>query len=140
MGDGLLAEFARVVDAVACAVAVQREMAKRNAGVPDEGRIDIRVGVNLGDVIVVATATINPNRTMIWSSPLIARIAAKFSLTLQTTNVRSGGHHRRPPSPASTQRRRARHRQRLSQRWQPFSRPVADGVSAAPARGCADGA
>jgi len=36
-----------VVDAVACAVAVQREMAKRNAGVPDEGRIDIRVGSTL---------------------------------------------------------------------------------------------
>src|SRR5512145_2585469 len=83
MGDGLLAEFASVVDAVACAVAVQREIAKRNAGVLDEGRIDIRVGVNLGDVIVVATATINPNRTMISSSPLMARIAAKFSLTLQ---------------------------------------------------------
>jgi len=98
MGDGLLAEFASVVDAVACAVAVQREIAKRNAGVPDEGRIDIRVGVNLGDVIVVATATINPNRTIIWSSPLMARIAAKFSLTLQTTNVRSSGPRRRASS------------------------------------------
>ena len=90
MGDGLLAEFASVVDAVA----LQREMAKRSAGVPDEGHIDIRVGVNLGDVIVVATATINPNRTMIWSSPLMARIAAKFSLTLQTTNVGSSGPRR----------------------------------------------
>src|ERR1700752_2019618 len=89
-GDGLLAEFARVVDAVA----VQREMAKRSAGVPGERRIEIRVGVNLGDAIVVATA-INSNRTMIWSSPLIARIAAKFSLMLQTTNARSGGPHRR---------------------------------------------
>jgi class 3 adenylate cyclase len=90
MGDSLLAEFASVVDAVA----LQREMAKRNAGVPDEGRIDIRVGVNLGDVIVVATATINANRTMIWSSPLMARIAAKFSLMLRTTNVRSSGPRR----------------------------------------------
>ncbi len=52
MGDGLLAEFGSVVDAVACAVAVQRGMAERNKGVPADRRIDVRVGVNLGDVIV----------------------------------------------------------------------------------------
>ncbi len=50
-GDGLLAEFASVVDAVACAVALQNGMAKRNAAAP-EHRIDARIGVNLGDVIV----------------------------------------------------------------------------------------
>ena len=52
MGDGLLAEFASVVDAVVCAAEVQRGMAERNAGVPEDGRIDFRIGVNLGDVIV----------------------------------------------------------------------------------------
>ena len=52
MGDGLLAEFGSVVDAVQCAVALQREMALRNAGSADGERIDIRIGVNLGDVIV----------------------------------------------------------------------------------------
>jgi TolB-like protein len=50
-GDGLLAEFPSVVDAVRCAVEVQREMAERNAGTPAEKRIEFRVGINLGDVI-----------------------------------------------------------------------------------------
>ena len=51
-GDGLLAEFASVIEAVACAVAVQREMAERNAGIADERRITFRIGGNLGDIIV----------------------------------------------------------------------------------------
>jgi adenylate cyclase len=51
-GDGLLSEFASVVDAVRCAVEVQREMATRNSGVPAERRIDFRIGVNLGDIII----------------------------------------------------------------------------------------
>src|SRR6266403_3474970 len=51
-GDGLLGEFASVVDAVRCAVEVQREMAARNADVPAERRIDFRIGVNLGDIII----------------------------------------------------------------------------------------
>src|ERR1700730_4556650 len=51
-GDGLLAEFRSVVDAVRCAVEVQREMAERNADVPVERRIEFRIGINLGDVIV----------------------------------------------------------------------------------------
>jgi TolB-like protein/class 3 adenylate cyclase len=50
-GDGFLAEFASVVDAVRCGVEVQRGMADRNAGSPPEKRIEFRVGVNLGDVI-----------------------------------------------------------------------------------------
>jgi TolB-like protein len=51
-GDGLLAEFASVVDAVRCAVQVQRGMVDREPEVPDEHRIRFRIGVNLGDVIV----------------------------------------------------------------------------------------
>jgi adenylate cyclase len=51
-GDGFLAEFASVVDAVRCAVEVQRGMAERNGGAPPEKRIEFRIGVNLGDVIV----------------------------------------------------------------------------------------
>jgi TolB-like protein/class 3 adenylate cyclase/Tfp pilus assembly protein PilF len=50
-GDGLLIEFASVVDAVRCAVEVQREMAERNVGVPSDGRIEFRMGINLGDII-----------------------------------------------------------------------------------------
>jgi TolB-like protein len=52
MGDGLLAEFTSVVDAVECAVVLQREMAKRNEDIPEERRIKVRIGINLGDVIV----------------------------------------------------------------------------------------
>jgi adenylate cyclase len=51
-GDGVLVEFASVVDAVRCAVEIQRRMSERNADVPDDRRIEFRIGVNLGDVIV----------------------------------------------------------------------------------------
>jgi len=50
-GDGLLIEFASVVDAVRCAVEVQRAMAERNADVPADRRIELRMGINLGDII-----------------------------------------------------------------------------------------
>ena len=51
-GDGLLAEFGSVVDAVRCAVEVQRGMAERNAGEPQERRIEFRIGINVGDVML----------------------------------------------------------------------------------------
>jgi len=51
-GDGMLVEFASVVDAVRCAVAVQQAMPERNTGVGAESRIELRIGINLGDVIV----------------------------------------------------------------------------------------
>jgi len=50
-GDGLLAEFSSVVDAVRCAVEIQRAMVDREPDVPEERRISFRIGVNLGDVI-----------------------------------------------------------------------------------------
>ncbi len=55
MGDGLLAEFPSVVEAVRCAVEIQQDMAGREAGLPEEGRIRLRIGVNLGDIIVEGT-------------------------------------------------------------------------------------
>src|SRR5215475_4432563 len=51
-GDGILAEFGSVIDAVECAVALQRGMAERNGGLAEGQRIDVRLGINLGDVIV----------------------------------------------------------------------------------------
>ena len=51
-GDGLLIEFASVVDAVRCALDVQHIIRARNAGLPPDHRIELRIGVNLGDVIV----------------------------------------------------------------------------------------
>jgi adenylate cyclase len=54
-GDGFLAEFQSVVDAVRCAVEVQRGMAEREPDVPEERRVRFRMGINLGDVIAEET-------------------------------------------------------------------------------------
>jgi adenylate cyclase len=51
-GDGMLVEFASVVDAVRCAGEVQRAMIDREAGMPEDRRIRFRIGINLGDIIV----------------------------------------------------------------------------------------
>ena len=51
-GDGALVEFASVVDAVTCAVEIQRAMTERNAGVAEERRIAFRIGINVGDIII----------------------------------------------------------------------------------------
>jgi adenylate cyclase len=50
-GDGAIVEFRSVVDAVNCAIEVQRAMVERNAGVPPDKRIEYRVGIHLGDVV-----------------------------------------------------------------------------------------
>jgi adenylate cyclase len=52
MGDGLLAEFGSVVDAVGCAVTIQTEMPERNNGVSPDRQVVLRIGINLGDIIV----------------------------------------------------------------------------------------
>jgi adenylate cyclase len=51
-GDGILIEFPSVVDAVACAVAIQDGMVARNADVPEDKRIVFRIGINIGDIII----------------------------------------------------------------------------------------
>jgi adenylate cyclase len=51
-GDGILVEFASVVDAVRCAAEVQRAMIDREPGMPEDRRIRFRIGINLGDIIV----------------------------------------------------------------------------------------
>jgi adenylate cyclase len=51
-GDGLLIEFASAVDAVRCAVEVQRKMVGQNADVPHESRIEFRIGIHVGDIII----------------------------------------------------------------------------------------
>jgi TolB-like protein len=51
-GDGMLVQFGSVVDAVRCAVDVQRQMAERDAGMPEDRRIKVRIGINVGDVII----------------------------------------------------------------------------------------
>src|SRR6476646_2770029 len=51
-GDGILVEFVSVVDAVRCAVDIQRGMAERNTDVPADKRIQFRIGINVGDIII----------------------------------------------------------------------------------------
>jgi adenylate cyclase len=51
-GDGMMVEFASAVDAVGCAVKIQREMVKQNADVPQELRIEFRIGIHVGDIII----------------------------------------------------------------------------------------
>ena len=51
-GDGFLAEFSSVVDALRCATELQAVMAERNATIPTDERIEFRIGINVGDVVV----------------------------------------------------------------------------------------
>ena len=50
-GDGFISEFRSVVDAVRCAIEIQNGLSDRNAGLPQEKRIEFRVGIHLGDVV-----------------------------------------------------------------------------------------
>ena len=96
MGDGALVEFASVVDAVECAVAIQNGVAERQAAVPEDRRIAFRIGINLGDIIVEdgdisATASTSPRA---WR-PSPSR-AASASPATSTTRSRTSS-----PSPSS---------------------------------------
>src|SRR6266481_6990669 len=51
-GDGALVEFASAVDAARCAIEIQRAMAARNAAIPEDRRIEFRIGINVGDIII----------------------------------------------------------------------------------------
>ena len=51
-GDGALVEFASAVDAVRCAMEIQRAMAERNTHIPEDRRIEFRIGINVGDIII----------------------------------------------------------------------------------------
>ena len=52
LGDGMLVEFASVVEALHCAIELQRGMADRNAAIPADKRIEFRIGINLGDIMI----------------------------------------------------------------------------------------
>src|SRR5688572_9805547 len=54
-GDAVLSEFGTVAEAVTSAVVIQRELAGRNEGLPDDRQVKFRIGINLGDVIVDGT-------------------------------------------------------------------------------------
>ena len=57
-GDGILAEFSSVVDAVRCGLDVQRGIADRNIGVSQEKRIEFRIGINVGDIIIAVMTSL----------------------------------------------------------------------------------
>ena len=80
-GDGMLVEFASVVEAVRCAVEIQRGMAERNVAVPAEQRIEFRVGINVGDIIIEGT-TFSGTASM-W------RLACKRSRSLAASASRA---------------------------------------------------
>jgi TolB-like protein len=58
-GDGLLVEFASTVDALRCAIEIQRSMTEHNAEVPPPRRIELRIGINVGDIMIDATGDIH---------------------------------------------------------------------------------
>ena len=87
MGDGLLAEFASVVDAVECAVAVQRGMAERNINLTPDQRVEMRVGITLGDVkAMTSTAMASTSRRVCksWPSPAGSSSPRPWSTTWAT--------------------------------------------------------
>jgi adenylate cyclase len=51
-GDNILAEFGSVLDAVQCAVEIQKDLAAKNADLPDQSKMEFRIGINLGDVVL----------------------------------------------------------------------------------------
>ena len=88
-GDGLLIEFASVIDAVRCAVEVQRMMAERNAIVPAEQRIEFRVGINLGDIIIEkgdisATGSMSRRALKLWPRPAASASAGWCAIVCAT--------------------------------------------------------
>ncbi len=76
-GDGMLAEFPSVVDAVRCAAEVQRAMIDRNADIPEDKRISFRMGINLGDVIVEPDPSIAETGT-----PITLSTAPRLSIVV----------------------------------------------------------
>jgi class 3 adenylate cyclase len=89
-GDGMLAEFSSVVEAVRCAAEVQRGMAERNAETPEDKRITFRVGINLGDV---ARARV----TATWNSPSCASSVTRRCLSPRPCTICRSS----PPCPAT---------------------------------------
>ena len=85
MGDGALVEFGSVVDAVACAVAIQKGVAENQADIPTERRIVFRIGVNLGDVIHEVDGDLYGDGVNIAARLQTWRIQAAFAFPVRPT-------------------------------------------------------
>ena len=89
-GDGLLIEFGSVVDAVRCGVTVQQSMPERNKGVDLDNRIELRIGINLGDVIVEGDDLYGDGVNIAARLETLADPAECLSLTRFTTTFATG--------------------------------------------------
>ena len=80
-GDGVLAEFRSVVEAVRCAIEVQNGMIERNAGLPSERRIEYRIGIHLGDVVEENDGDLMADKILaheIGAALIVSEIAAAY--------------------------------------------------------------
>jgi class 3 adenylate cyclase/TolB-like protein len=141
MGDGLLAEFGSVVDAVECAVALQRGMAERNSDVAEDRRIDVRIGVNLGDVIVEGDdrhgegvniaarlqQLAEPGRIFI-SQQAYDHVEAKLDLAYEDLGEHLVKNIVKPVHVYRVRGGAARRPRRLPSRWRPKLRALAAGL------------
>ena len=89
-GDNLLAEFTSVVEAVQCAVAIQREIKTRNAELPPHRRMEFRIGLNLGDVITEGERIYGDGVNIAARLEGLAEAGASASRGLSTTRSRPG--------------------------------------------------
>src|SRR5215472_10995596 len=98
-GDGFLAEFASIVDALSCAVEMQRRAGESNTGLPPERRLKLRIGVNLGDVIVADDNDIYGDGVNI--AARLEALARPGGICLSHHRIRAGQKQARPPLPGT---------------------------------------
>jgi adenylate cyclase len=92
MGDGLLAEFGSVVDAVECAAVLQREMAKRNEGLPTNRHIDMRMGVHEESAHILLVTPFGSGGTIGYALPLPSPLGLDTDENKQQHRRTSAGH------------------------------------------------
>ena len=100
-GDGAIVEFRSVVDAVNCAIEVQRAMVERNAGVAPDKRIEFRIGIHLGDVVEESDGDlmgdgVNIAARLEGSRQAGSDLSVRGRLSSGQGAARSGGHRSRP--------------------------------------------
>ena len=118
-GDGTIIEFRSVVDAVRCAIEVQNGMVERNAGLPPERRIELRIGIHLGDVVEEADGDLMGDGVNI-AARLEGIAIGSISLwpTSLTRRTRSSRAWQARLTPSSSRPRRdARNRRPTPTRW-----------------------
>ena len=97
-GDGLLAEFASVVDAARCAIDIQRGMSAKNAAVPPKSQIALRIGINVGDIMADGDDIFGDG----------VNIAARLESLAEPGGICDSGRARRPGRQAGERLRRRR--------------------------------